>query len=111
MSELTELQEHLSLLKKQVELRDQLFRLRNNNDFISVITEGFCKEELQRHMGMAVCERISSDDRELHNQLAKASSTLENYFVTLIQFGNNAEQDIALVEDRIKEIELNGGAE
>ena len=108
MSELTELQTHLKLLKQQVELKNQTERLLANPDFKAVIEEGYCKAEMQRNMGLAVCEKLTSETRELCNQLAKASAALNNYIDTTLQIGRNAEEDINAVEERIQELMVNG---
>lgn len=108
MSDLTELQEHLAHLKKQVELKNQVQRLLGNADFQAVIMKGFCEDEMRRQMGLAVCDRLPADVRELCNQLAKSSAALDNYLDTSIRIGTSAEDDIEEVETQIQELQMKG---
>ena len=66
---------------------------------------------MQRNMGLAVCERLPADVRELCNQMAKASAALHNYLQTVIQLGNNAEEDIKEVDEKIQYLETHEGEE
>lgn len=108
MSELTELQNHLKLLNTQVDLKKKTERLMDNPDFKAVILDGFCRDEMQRNMGLAVCDKLPADTRDLCNQLAKASAALHNYLNVNIQLGINAEEDIEAVNTRIEELRVSG---
>lgn len=108
MSDLTELQEHLGHLKKQVELKEQTERLLENNDFKEVILKGFCEDEMKRQLGLAVCERLPQDVRDLCNQLAKSSAALSNYLTTNVRIGMTAEEDIEQVQAQIEELQKQG---
>ena len=108
MSQLTELQDYLKILGKQVKLKEQTERLLENEDFKEVILKGFCEQELSRCMQLAVAENISAEQRELYIQLAKASATLDNYLNTLLVLGRNAAEDIDTVQQQIESILING---
>ena len=108
MSEVTELQDHLKVLSKQVKLKEQVKRLLDNEDFKDVILTGFCKDEMARCMKLAVYDKISADQRDLYIQLAKSSAALDNYLNTLIILGNIAEEDMNEVQQQIEELLVNG---
>lgn len=108
MSQLTELQEYLKVLSKQIEFKDQVNRLLENPDFKSIILEGFCKDEMTRCMQLAVSDRISPDLRDVYLQMAKSSATLENYLNTLIVLGTNAVEDKEEVSQQIESLLVNG---
>ena len=108
MSELNELREHLASLKKVVTLGEQVKRLKLNNDFDEIINKGFCDEEMKRCMSLAVCEKLTQEQRELANNMAKASAALTNYLYTLVRQAEIARQDIEDIQDAILELETKG---
>ena len=111
MSSMTELQEnleHLEVLKKQVELKNMVERLRDNPDYQTIIQKGFCEEEMQRNLGLAVCDKLPAETRELCVNLAKASATLDNYLNTVVRNGLLAEEDIPVAENYIEELRMQG---
>lgn len=108
MSQLTELQDYLKILGKQVKLKEQAERLLENEDFKEVILKGFCEQELSRCMQLAVAENISAEQRELYIQLAKASATLDNYLNTIVVLGRTAEEDMDEVQKQIEDLLVNG---
>lgn len=101
MSERTELQQHIKVLEKQIKLKEQTEQLMNNQAFIDVILKGFCEEEMHRNMGLAVCDKLPLDTRELCNNLAKASAALHNYLNTTIQLGVNAVEDLEHAQEAL----------
>lgn len=111
MSEKAELQKHIEVLKKQIKLKDQTELLTNNQDFIDVILKGFCEEEMQRNMGLAVCSKLPLETRELCNNLAKASAALNNYLTTVIQIGTNAIEDLEHAQQALIELDTKGEAD
>lgn len=108
MSDLNELREHLASLKKVAALGEQVERLKLNNDFNEIIVKGFCDEEMKRCMSLAVCEKLRQEQRELANNMAKASAALTNYLYTILRNANIAREDIADVQDAILELETKG---
>ena len=108
MSQVTELQDYLKILGKQVKLKEQTKRLLDNEDFKEVILTGFCQDEMSRCMQLAVREKMTADQRELYIQLAKSSAALDNYLNTLITIGNIAEEDMNEVQQQIEELLVNG---
>lgn len=101
MSDLTELQNHLKLLESNVEFKKKVDRLFMNDDFKQVILKGYCEEEMQRQLSLAVCEKLSPETRELCNQLAKASAALKNYLEYIMMVGRTSEEDIPNVQEEI----------
>lgn len=108
MSQLTELQDYLKILGKQVKLKEQAERLLENEDFKAVILKGFCEDELARCMQLSVAEKLSADQRELYMQLAKSSAALDNYLNTLIILGRNAVEDTDEVQQQIEQLMIEG---
>nr|DAH32838.1 MAG TPA: hypothetical protein [Caudoviricetes sp.]DAH94603.1 MAG TPA: hypothetical protein [Caudoviricetes sp.] len=108
MSELTELQETLVECNKRAELKKAVERLMLNPDFKKVIQEGYIEQEMQRHLSLAICDKLSSEDRELNNNLAKSAVALSNYLDTTIQFGRIAEEDIEQINERIEQLTAQG---
>jgi hypothetical protein len=111
MSELHDLEEHVKVLKKQIELKNQTEILLDNQEFKAVILQGFCEDEMHRNMGLSVCDKLPLDIRELCNNLAKASAALHNYLNTTIQLGVNAEEDLEVTESRILELQTSMGVD
>lgn len=105
MSELTELQEELKVQEGLVASKDAVERLLNNGDFKKIILDGYIKDEMHRHMSLAICDKISVEDRELNNNLAKSAAALSNYLETIIQMGRIAAEDVAQINDRIEEVQ------
>jgi hypothetical protein len=104
MSELTELQEELKVQEGIVATKDAVERLLNNADFKKIILEGYIKDEMHRHMTLAICDKLSVEDRELNNSLAKSAAALSNYLETLVQMGRIAEEDVAQLGEQIEEV-------
>lgn len=104
MSELTELQEELKVQESIVATKDAVERLLNNADFKKIILEGYIKDEMHRHMTLAICDKLSVEDRELNNSLAKSAAALSNYLETLVQMGRIAEEDVAQLGEQIEEV-------
>ena len=108
MSELTELQEELKVQESLVQTKEAVTRLLNNADFQKIIMEGYIKDEMHRHMTLAICDKLSVEDRELNNSLAKSAAALSNYLETIIQMGRIAEEDVEQINDRIEELQSQG---
>lgn len=108
MSDLTEFQNQLKLEKQQVELKNMVERLRNNSDYQTIIQKGFCEEEMQRNLGLAVCDKLPAETRDLCTNLAKASAALDNYLNTVVRTGLIAEDDIPSTEAAIEELQTKG---
>jgi len=105
----SELQEHIAYLKKQIELKNATETLMADSRFKAVILKGFCEEEMHRNMGLAVCDKLPVETRELCNNLAKASAVLHNYLNTNIQLGITAQEDLEQAEEMLLSVEEDGG--
>lgn len=101
----SELQEHIAYLKKQIAMYKDTEILMKDQRFKNVILKGFCEDEMHRNMGLAVCDKLPLETRELCNNLAKASAALNNYLNTNIQFGITAEEDLEEAEEALLQIE------
>ena len=108
MSEVNELNLHLKELERLIKRKRAVEALQSNNDFQDIILEGFCHHEMERCLGLAVCEKVPPETRELCNQMAKASATLKNYLDLIVQSGVWAEDEINEVKDRIEELSVKG---
>lgn len=108
MSQLTELQDYLKVLGKQVQLKKMVESLMENNDFKEVILKGFCQDEMTRCMQMSVYEKATAEQRELYIQLAKASAALDNYLNTIVVLGRTAEEDMDEIQKQIEDLLVNG---
>ena len=106
MSNKIELQQYRDQLKEQIKVKEAITRLSQNEDFIKKKKKGFCENEMQRTLGLAVSERINPETRELCNQLAKASAALQNYLHTQVHFGTLAEEELSSVEEQLASPEL-----
>lgn len=111
MSDLSEFQEQAKHLREQIELKNQTEALLLDPKFTKIILKGFCEDEMQRNMGLAVCETVTPDIRELCNNLAKASAALNNYLNTIITMGRYAEEALEEVETTIQELQMKEDAE
>lgn len=109
MTSKSELQEHIEHLKTQISLYKDTEILMKDPRFKKVILKGFCEEEMHRYMGLAICDKVSAETRELCNNLAKASAALTNYLNTVIQLGITAEDDLVAAEEAL--IQLQGDEE
>ena len=108
MSQLTELQDYLMVLEKQVKLKKSVETLMENPDFKEIIIKGFCEDEMARCMQMAVYEKSTAEQRELYTQLAKASAAFDNYLNTIVVVGRIAEEDKEEVQKQIEDLLVNG---
>lgn len=105
MSNLTELQEHLSYLKECVTQMNKVKELKNNFIYSEIIEKGFCIDEMQRCAGLAISENASPELRTLADNMSKAGAILTNYLDTIIRRGSLAESEIPEVEAAIVEVE------
>lgn len=105
----SELQEHIAYLKKQIEMKDATETLMNDSRFKMVILKGFCENEMHRNMGLAVCDKLPIETRELCNNLAKASAVLNNYLNTNIQLGITAQEDLEQAEEALLSLDEEEG--
>ena len=111
MSDLTELQEELKVCEESVQTMEAATRLLNNADFKKVILEGFIKDEMHRHMTLAICDKISAEERDLNNNLAKSAAALSNYLETIMQMGRIAQEDVTAINDQIESLQARGEEE
>ena len=107
MSDLTELQNQLKILKDAVSYGEKVKLLKSNSLFKEIILQDFCIKEMQRCAGLAVSEKVNPDLRNLANEMSKAGAVLTNFLNYIETAGNVAAGEISEVEDEIVKLETN----
>lgn len=88
-------------LRQKVELLRSFERLKNNTEFKKVILQGFCEQEVIDLVRAANLDP-SSEGRQHKSQQAQAGAVLEAYFIKLINEGNEAEDQLPLLDEILR---------
>ncbi len=85
----------LAIAQEKVETRDRLIKFMETDGYQEFIEDGFMNDEVVR-ISEALTEDAMQDeiDQRLLNQKIVAPAHLKQYFITIKQFGNTAEQQI-----------------
>jgi len=102
MSEVKEMEDYIKSLQEDIERKQKVDRLFCNQDFIDIIKNGFCRDEMMRYQTLSVSEKVKSEERELFQKLAGASGVLINYLDFITQRGVLAEEDIEGAKDNLE---------
>lgn len=101
MSQVEQLEQHLSDQKKLVDVRQMALRLAQNRDFKKLILEGFCKEECARHVLASVNVGLSEEARAHSLALAQAAGHLKHWLTVQVQMGEHAERTLTATEHEL----------
>lgn len=104
MTEIEEYQYRIQELKKQVEVRDNIIKLRENRLFKKVILEYFCTEQAAQFVHNSVNMAISKEQREDSLALAQASGHLLSFLAVQERLGSIAEDNIRKMEKELSEL-------
>lgn len=84
--------------REVIALRDSLLNLRDNDDFVKVIEEGYFKEEAARCVGLRADPNLRMQG-DVQIQMVEDQITsiggLRQYFIKIQQIAANAEQSLA----------------
>lgn len=96
----TELEEQVKQAKEAIALRDSLFKLYKNKDFIKVISVGYFEKE---PVNLAKARPfIMSEDLPQVDDAFKAIGLLNKYFITIERNGSVAESNLEKIEEELQ---------
>jgi hypothetical protein len=93
MSEQHEIEVTVELLKKQVANKEALYRLLQNDDFKSLLLEGYIKDEAVRGTKLLGDPAMRANQRAFDSTVdeLKAIGLFDNHLRTIEQLGQHAE--------------------
>lgn len=109
MSKVAAFENHITDLKKQIKLRDDILKLTDIPLFKEVVLEQFCKEDCAVYAQLSADPSITAEARADSLALAQAAGHLRRYFSVKIRLGNLAENTIDEAEDGLNEARAEEG--
>lgn len=103
MSEVFALESQLADAKKAIERREIALRLYNHSDFKSLIIDEFCTKECARYAQSSADPALNADQRADALAIAQAAGHLRRYLSVIVAMGNQAEGQMANLEQAIEE--------
>lgn len=85
-------------LREQIQFRDMILKLYKNKEFINVILDGFMVKDCARQVRASVSE-INADSRAKALGSAQAAGYLQEYLRVNVLMGNNAEKELAAMDN------------
>lgn len=104
MNQIEEMELSRKALQERVEKRDEVLKLYDNDKFKSLILEGFCRDDAARCVAAAGNPGTPERDEKQLLGMAMAGGHLKRYLMTIIQQGDQAENEITQVDEIIDEL-------
>lgn len=100
MSEQHEIEVTVELLKKQIANKEALYRLLQNDDFKTLLLEGYIKDEAVRGTKLLGDASMRANQRAFDSTVdeLKAIGLFDNHLRTVEMIGINAEEQLAAYE-------------
>lgn len=108
MSKIAQLETRKEALRRQIKLRDQILRLKQNPDYQAVVLDGFTRDECARNAHISTDTRMPKEDREEALGCSQAAGYFLRYLSANIQMGYTAEDEIEQIDEAIDEIRQSG---
>lgn len=109
MTEVEALQKQLDAAHKYIAIRDKILELTKNPLYRELIVEGFCKVDCAYYTHASGDPALSESSRQDSLNIAQASGHFRRYMSTLIQQGNQAEDQLQGLEAEIEEVRRETG--
>lgn len=107
---IAELEQDISDKKEESQLYDALSRLTKNADFDLLIKDGYFREEAIRLVSLKSAPDFQTPDQQTHIiRQIDSIGELKSYFQRIAMMGENAQRDIASMEEEI--VHLSNGGE
>lgn len=97
--------------KAAIKRRDAILRLRNVPEFREYILEGFAERECARYLRESTDPALSERHRADALATAQAAGHLIRFLNTVVQMGNQAEDNMADLEEAIEDVRASDVAE
>lgn len=109
MSEVLQLEQHLTEAMKLVAVRDMALKLSENRDFKKLILEEFCVQECARYARESADPALPEHSRADALAIAQAAGHLKRWLSIQIQIGNTAASQIGDIESALEEVRAEQG--
>ncbi len=111
MSDVTALEYQLAGAKELIERRNRANRLAQNPDFKALILDWFCIQECARYAQASANPALGENERADSLNMAQAAGHLRRFLSVTMQMGNQAESQLAELEQTIAEARAEEDAE
>jgi len=104
MSDLLQLEQHLSTAKFLIERRDAALRLAKNKDFKRLVVDEYFTDEAARLIIASGDPNLDQKQRDDFVAMGQAIGHFKRYLSFIVTEANNAERDIPNIEEALIEL-------
>lgn len=103
MSQVNQLELQQEEFKKRLERRELALRLSNNREFKKLILDGFCREDCAQYAQLSQDPALGEKEQLDALRISQAAGHLRRYLSVIVTMGNQAEGQMAALEEAIAE--------